>query len=127
MMTSFMNHVLPMVVFTTVCVLSLSVTAEPNYPSDWTANVEQNSITWEGGSYNATSGQACCSTKAAQCQLRAIGESVNEYVDGSKNASLLTNGEAGVLSLYEEESDASCAIQNRQRLALSVLLQSIQI
>ena len=98
-----MHNVLPIVVSIIVCVLSLFVTAEPNFPSDWTANVEQNSITWTGGSYNATSGQACCAIKAPQCQVKALGESVTEYVDGSMNASLLTNGVAGVLSLYEKK------------------------
>ena len=82
-----MHLVLKVVVFLVVLVTCSSVEAvQPNFPSEWNANVEQKSITWEGGSYNATSGQACCAKTSPQCQVRALGESVTEYCDGSMNA-----------------------------------------
>ena len=91
-----------MVVFTTVC--NIFVTAD--YPSDG----RMLRVLGKEVHGNATS----LVLLGCQCQLRAIGESVKVRKSYS-----LTNGEAGVLSLYEEMLHSI----KSGRLTLSILLQ----
>lgn len=83
--------------------LALAAPSQPAFPADWTSDTAQKSSAWEGGTHNATTGEVCCPRTAPNCKIQSIGMSLQQAVDSSQKAWLQTNGQAAILTLYNEK------------------------
>ena len=72
----------------------------PTFPTQWWSDYASTVAIYQGGTYNSTSGEACCSLTSPGCKVQAEGQLGTQYTDGRNNQSAISAEGQTIISKY---------------------------
>ena len=72
----------------------------PKFPSVWWSDYAAKVAIFQGGTYNQSSGEACCSLVSPGCKVQAEGQLGTQYVDGENNQTAVSAEGQTIISQY---------------------------
>jgi len=79
--------------------VTATMAANPEFPTQWNADSASKLILWQGGIKTPTG--ACCAKTAPQCKVQAQAQSGLAYTDGPNNRTALVAGGQAVFNFYK--------------------------